>query len=119
SQTASPARSSRWRGSTRHTGPPFPIGDNSTQGSRRPVHGGIIRTTRLSGRGKLMARPSQQDLFVTESQSDLFGAADPAYRPDPDKVRARLHKLLAEARAARTSPLEPARASLYRPFSRT
>ena len=61
-----------------------------------------------------MARPSQQDLFVTESQSDLFGAADPAYRPDPDKVRARLHKILAEARAARTFPWEPARASLYR-----
>ena len=61
-----------------------------------------------------MVRTSQQDLFVTESQSDLFGAADPAYRPDPDKVRARLHKILAEARAARTSPLEPARASLYR-----
>jgi hypothetical protein len=52
-----------------------------------------------------MARGSQSDLFVTESQSDLFGAdAGPAYRPDPDKVRARLRKILAEARAAQTSP---------------
>ncbi|MGA7385518.1 MAG: hypothetical protein WBW81_12740 [Methylocella sp.] len=62
-----------------------------------------------------MARTGQPDLFVTESQSDLFGAeAIPSYRPNCDKVRARLHKILAEARAAQTSPWEPARASLYR-----
>ena len=68
-----------------------------------------------SERGEFMARGSQPDLFVTESQSDLFGAeATPAYRPNPDKVRARLHKILAEARAAQTSPWEPARVSLYR-----
>ena len=29
-------------------------------------------------------------------------------------MRARLHKILAEARAAQTSPREPARVSLYR-----
>ncbi|MGQ0443674.1 MAG: hypothetical protein ACT4O2_00745 [Beijerinckiaceae bacterium] len=62
-----------------------------------------------------MARGTQSDLFVTESQPDLFGAeAAPAYRPNPDKVRARLHKILSEARAAQTSPWEPARVSLYR-----
>ena len=62
-----------------------------------------------------MARGSQPDLFVTESQSDLFGTeAIPAYRPNPDKVRARLYKILAEARAAQTSPWEPAQVSLYR-----
>ncbi len=62
-----------------------------------------------------MARGSQPDFFVTESQSDLFGAeVPPAYRPNPDKVRARLHKILAEARAAQTSPWEAARVSLYR-----
>ena len=62
-----------------------------------------------------MARGSHPDLFITESQSGLFGAqATPAYRPNPDKVRARLHKILAEARAAQTSPWEPARVSLYR-----
>ena len=38
----------------------------------------------------------------------------PAYRPDPEKVRARLHKILAEARAAQTLPWEPTRVSLYR-----
>jgi hypothetical protein len=70
---------------------------------------------RLSERGELMARTGRPDLFVTESQSDLFGAeAIPTYRPDPGKVRARLHKILAEARAAQTSPWEPTRVSLYR-----
>jgi hypothetical protein len=64
--------------------------------------------------GELMARGSQPDLFVTELHSDLFAEAPPAYRPNPDKVRARLHKILAEARAAQTSPWEPARVSLYR-----
>jgi hypothetical protein len=62
-----------------------------------------------------MVRGRQPDLFVTESQSDLSGAeATPAYRPNADKVRARLHKILAEARAAQTSPREPASISLYR-----
>jgi hypothetical protein len=62
-----------------------------------------------------MGRTGQTDLFGTESQPDLFGAeAVPAYRPDPDKVRARLHKILGEARAAQTLPWEPTRVSLYR-----
>ncbi len=50
-----------------------------------------------------------------EMQPDLFGAEPvPAYRPDPEKVRARLHKILDEARAAQTFPWGPARVSLYR-----
>ena len=62
-----------------------------------------------------MARTGQPDLFATDSQPDLFGSeAAPAYRPDADKVRVRLHKILAEARAAQTMPWEPARLSLYR-----
>jgi hypothetical protein len=74
-----------------------------------------VRTIHLSELGEPMARGRQPDLFVTKSQSDLFGAeATPAYRPDPGKVRARLHKILAEARAEQTSPWEPARVSLYR-----
>ena len=61
-----------------------------------------------------MAR-RQPDLFETEAQPDLFGSEPaPAYRPDPDKVGARLYKILAEARAAKTLPWEPARVSLYR-----
>lgn len=62
-----------------------------------------------------MTLTGQRDLFVTDSQPDLFGAeAVPAYCPDPDKVRSRLHKILAEARAAQTAPWEPTRVSLYR-----
>lgn len=62
-----------------------------------------------------MPRTSQPQLFETESQSDLFGAEPvPAYRPDPDKVRSRLHKILAEARAAQTLPWERTTVSLYR-----
>ena len=62
-----------------------------------------------------MARDGQGDLFRAEEQFDLFGdAAPPAYRPDPDKVRARLYKILGEARAARRLPWEAGRASLYR-----
>jgi hypothetical protein len=48
-------------------------------------------------------------------QADLFGAEQvPAYRPDPERVRARLHKILDEARAAQAFPWAPARVSLYR-----
>jgi hypothetical protein len=62
-----------------------------------------------------MARDNQADMFTEEPQSDLFGAEPvPAYRPDPEKVRARLHKILAEARAAQKFPWEPTRVSLYR-----
>jgi hypothetical protein len=47
-------------------------------------------------------------------QGDLFGVErDPVYRPDPAKVRSRLHKILAEARAAKTLPWEPTTVSLY------
>lgn len=62
-----------------------------------------------------MARNGQPDLFRAEEQPDLFGDSRPAaYRPDPGKVRARLHKILAEARAAQRLPWEATRASLYR-----
>jgi hypothetical protein len=62
-----------------------------------------------------MAHPDEADFFEEESQPDLFGAeAAPAYRPDLDKVRARLHKILSEARAAQKLPWEPTRVSLYR-----
>ncbi len=62
-----------------------------------------------------MPQGDHPDLFENEGQGDLFGAERiPAYRPDPDKVRARLHKILAEARAADAVPWGPARLSLYR-----
>jgi hypothetical protein len=61
-----------------------------------------------------MDRSKQHDLFVEETQPDLFGADPvPTYRPDPDKVRSRLQKMLAEARAAQTMPWEATTVSLY------
>ena len=61
-----------------------------------------------------MARNGQADLFDKDAQPDLFGGdAAPVYRPDLDKVRARLQKILAEARAAQAMPWEPTRLSLY------
>ena len=62
-----------------------------------------------------MSRKEEPDFYGTGPQADLFGAeAAPAYRPDPYKVRARLHKILAEARAAQKLPWEPTTVSLYR-----
>jgi hypothetical protein len=62
-----------------------------------------------------MARDNQSDMFAEDTQADLFGAEPVStYRPDPEKVRARLHKILAEARAAQKFPWEPTRVSLYR-----
>jgi hypothetical protein len=62
-----------------------------------------------------MARTNQSDFFIPETQEDLFGGEPlPTYRPDPDKVRARLHRILAEARAAKKLPWESTRVSLYR-----
>jgi hypothetical protein len=63
-----------------------------------------------------MVRNDQPDLFGAGAQVELFDedAAPRAYRADPDKVRARLHKILAEARAAQALPWQPERVSLYR-----
>ena len=63
-----------------------------------------------------MASSRQRDLFQAEEQSDLFGEESPTpeYRADPDSVRAELHKILAEARAAQRLPWDPTRVSLYR-----
>jgi hypothetical protein len=62
-----------------------------------------------------MPPKTELNLFTSDAQSDLFGAeAAPAYRPDPEKVRARLWKILGEARAAEKLPWEPTRVSLYR-----
>ena len=63
-----------------------------------------------------MARDNQTDLFIDDTQPDLFGPEDapPAFRPDPDNVRARLHKILAEARAAKTLPWDYSEVRYYR-----
>jgi len=63
-----------------------------------------------------MTHPRQPDLFVDDDQPDLFDedVASRRYHADPDKVRARLHKILGEARAAHSLPWEPTTVSLYR-----
>ena len=63
-----------------------------------------------------MASPRQADLFQADDQSDLFGEDSPTseYRPDPDSVRAELHKILSEARAGQRLPWEPKKVLLYR-----
>jgi hypothetical protein len=65
-----------------------------------------------------MARQSGPDLFGnTDPQGDLFGSGEPAqtaWQPNPDKVRRRLERILAEARAAETMPWDWSQQSLYR-----
>ena len=74
-----------------------------------------MRLIRLSERDNPMASTDRPDDSETEMQTDLFGADPvPAYRPDPEKVRSRLYKILAEARAAQQLPWEPTTVSLYR-----
>ena len=64
-----------------------------------------------------MAHRNEPEFFKKDEQPDLFGADSvPAYRPDPDKVRSRLHKILAEARAAQKLPWEPTCLWLYCPI---
>ncbi len=75
----------------------------------------MLRSIRISEHDNPMSRDGKPDLFAPESQGDLFGTETaPAYRPNPDKVRARLYRILAEARAAQTLPWDPTRVSLYR-----
>jgi hypothetical protein len=63
-----------------------------------------------------MTHSTQRDLFETVSQPELFDAeaAPPAYRPDPDQVRARLQAILAEARAAEKLPWDGDKLLVYR-----
>lgn len=58
-----------------------------------------------------MARTSHAQKF--EDQADMFGpATEPVYRPDPEKVRRRLNRILAEAREVQELPWDGL--SLYR-----
>ncbi len=63
-----------------------------------------------------MAKSLQQDLFEDDARAELFqpDAVPPAYRPDVDDVRARLHKILAEAHAAEKLPWDRDKLLVYR-----
>jgi hypothetical protein len=56
---------------------------------------------------------ADQGDFFGSDQPDMFGVAQ-AYRPDPAKVRARLQRILAEARSDAALDWEPSTLSLYR-----
>ena len=58
----------------------------------------------------------QQDDLFGNAQPNLFPeAAVPAdYRPDPDKVRAKIVRIITEARSASTFPWDSARQKFYR-----
>jgi len=57
----------------------------------------------------------QPDLFQPEDQTTHSGGENtPVYKPDPERVRARLLKIIAEARAANVIPWDASRVSLYR-----
>ena len=84
---------------------------------------GSILGPRLRGDERAHARPASEYLPVMTSprQGDLFGSDDsaeeretPTYYPDLDEVRAELHRILAEARAAKELPWDTRRVALYR-----
>jgi len=57
---------------------------------------------------------------MSRTQLDMFGETDDmfpdqpvVYRPDPDKVRRRLERILAEARAAQSMPWDRSKKRLY------
>lgn len=64
--------------------------------------------------GDFMADDAEPQTF-RGNQFELFGGEPtPAPRSTPDEMRALLHDLLAEARAAETMPWSPDRARFYR-----
>jgi hypothetical protein len=58
----------------------------------------------------------QGDLFHSDAQSSLFDEerVPILYRADPEKVRTKLHRIIAEARAASSLPWTAERAGYYR-----
>jgi hypothetical protein len=59
---------------------------------------------------------SQDDLFGPDPQGSLFTdeVAPVSYRPDPEKVRAKILRIITEARAAETLPWDAQRLRFYR-----
>jgi hypothetical protein len=58
----------------------------------------------------------QDDLFGPDPQGSLFTdeAAPASYRPDPEKVRAKILAIITEARTAETLPWDAQRLRFYR-----
>ena len=66
---------------------------------------------------RAMTKHQQPDLFVADRQADLF-TAEPVrprdYRPDPERVRAKLQTILAQPWGADSLPWTRAKAKYYR-----
>jgi hypothetical protein len=61
-----------------------------------------------------MSSPRQGDLFGHQGPDPSDENFEtPTYHPDLDEVRAELHRILAEARAAQTIPWDTQRTALY------
>jgi hypothetical protein len=62
-----------------------------------------------------MASARQGDLFGFDTpDDDTDDRPTPVFVADPDEVRADLHRILAEARAAASMPWDASKLSLYR-----
>jgi hypothetical protein len=59
-----------------------------------------------------MSAPRQGDLFREDDESEE--GETPTWYPDPDEIRAELHAILAQMRAAKSMPWDDDRISLYR-----
>lgn len=59
-----------------------------------------------------MSSPRQGDLFRNDDAAE--GGETPTWYPDPDEVRAELHAILGQMRAAKSMPWDDDRTALYR-----
>jgi hypothetical protein len=59
---------------------------------------------------------SQQDFFLTPKQDDLFAGEkrQESYAADPQRVRERLHRIIAEARVAESLPWDAQRLRYFK-----
>jgi hypothetical protein len=62
--------------------------------------------------------PRQRDLFLDDEADLDEDRPTPVFRADPNKVREKLHKTLAEARAAQTLPWSAHQTRLYQTIVR-
>jgi hypothetical protein len=74
----------------------------------------VQRVRLVAGFERHIGAKAQNVVLVDPDVIRVLLGAGITLEPDPDKVRARLSKLLAEARAAQRLPWEPTRLSLYR-----
>ncbi len=61
-----------------------------------------------------MTSPRQGNLFGGDDIDDAEERETPTFYPDPEEVRAELHKILSEMRAAEAMPWDARRVALYR-----